>query len=146
MNEANKYGPWNLIGYTAPGTAAADGKSSSTTNFTYSGAEVNESGVKAAVSGAWVANNIATLNDCAPAASSGNWTVSTNEIGSDGQDSYRVRSGFLRRSCPCGDDPDRTGASTRGRGSGPCSGVRSDSGRKRRGCCRDRCMRPSVCR
>lgn len=93
VNEANKYGPWNLIGYTAPGTAAADGKSSSTTNFTYSGAEVNESGVTAAVSGAWVANNIATLNDCAPAASSGNWTVSTNEIGSDGQDSYTAAVG-----------------------------------------------------
>lgn len=88
MNEANKYGPWNLIGYTAPGKAAADGKSSSTTNFTYSGAAVSESGVTTAVTNAWTANNIATLNDCAPKASGANWTVSTVAIGSDGQDSY----------------------------------------------------------
>ena len=87
VNEANKYGPWNLIGYTAPGTAANDG-SSSTTNFTYSGATVSESGVTDAVTGAWKANNIATLNDCAPGTSSANWTVSTVAIGSDGQDSY----------------------------------------------------------
>lgn len=88
VNEANKYGPWNLIGYTAPGTAANDG-SSSTTNFTYSEATVSESGVTDAVSGAWKANNIATLNDCTPGASgAANWTVSTVAIGSDGQDSY----------------------------------------------------------
>lgn len=85
MNEANKYGPWNLIGYTAPGN------NGTTANFTYSGATVDESGVTAAVTGAWKANNIATLNDCTPGTNgSANWTVSTVAIGSDGQDSYEA--------------------------------------------------------
>ena len=84
-SENNLAGGWTLIGYTAPGN------NGTTANFTYSGATVDESGVTAAVTGAWKANNIATLNDCTPGAGgSANWTVSTVAIGSDGQDSYEA--------------------------------------------------------
>lgn len=86
--EKNNVGTWALIGYTAPGKANDDG-SSSTTNFTYSGATVSESGVTTQVTGAWTANNIPTLNECIPK-SGGNWIVSTNAIGSAGQDSYQA--------------------------------------------------------
>ena len=73
MSESNKVGTWQLIGYVAPGAAAA-GSSGTTTNFTYTTAIAAEAAIVGftAASG-WKAQNNVALNECA--ANTGNWNI-----------------------------------------------------------------------
>lgn len=73
--ESNKLGTWTLIGYTAPGTKANDGATSSSTNFKYSSStteavDLTETG--AAADGGWIATALVALNDCK---ASSTWTL-----------------------------------------------------------------------
>lgn len=80
--EANEYGSWKLIGYTAP-------NSGETNNFEYTATALAEDGAssKDAETNVWEAANKAKLNDCEAGK---NWTISTNTIGSNGQDTYKA--------------------------------------------------------
>ena len=80
--EANEYGSWKLIGYTAP-------NSGETNNFEYTATALAGDGAssKDAEDNVWEAANKAKLNDCEAGK---NWTISTNEIGSNGQDTYKA--------------------------------------------------------
>lgn len=70
-SERNAVGSWTVIGYKAPGT------NNTTTNSTYNGASISgaEGTSTTEVANAWYANNNVKLNDCAPAASNGNWAL-----------------------------------------------------------------------
>ncbi len=69
--ESNAAGGWTLIGYSAPGSVS--GTTSSTTNFTYSGAIGAGESTANATADAWKAVPRVDLNDCA--ASNSGWHV-----------------------------------------------------------------------
>lgn len=81
VSESNAYGSWKLIGYTAPG----NNKETNNFKFSATGLADDAGTSKLAETDVWEAENKAKLNDCT---SGKNWTISTNAIGSAGQDSY----------------------------------------------------------
>ena len=70
-----------MIGYTAPG----NNKETNNFKFSATGLADDAGTSKLAETDVWEAENKAKLNDCT---SGKNWTISTNAIGSAGQDSY----------------------------------------------------------
>jgi hypothetical protein len=89
VSESNQIGPWQLVGYVAPGASSASQTSPQTTNFTYSGFVTGSASTIANTNDAWVAQNIPALNDCA--AATGKWNINIkantngNSVSNDAQ-------------------------------------------------------------
>jgi hypothetical protein len=76
FSERNTYGGWQTIGYTAPGTSAADDNGSGyTPNFTYTGGFDKTTTDETSGDG-WQAANRSKLNDCDEGST---WTVALIE-------------------------------------------------------------------
>ena len=78
--ESNAAGGWTLIGYSAPGSVS--GTTSSTTNFTYSGAIDASGSTSETTAEAWKAVPRVDLNDCAASGSSWQVQVAPGDGGS----------------------------------------------------------------
>ena len=83
FQEANDVGDWVKIGYTAPGAAAANNKSSFASNtFKYKG---NDCGSGTACT--WTAEPKQKLNDCLPSESE-KWSLQAATSGNNGDGKY----------------------------------------------------------
>ena len=84
-SESNKYGGWQLIGYSGPGESkAATNGSSATNNFQYTGGIDKSTSQTTGFTG-WTAHNVADLNDCT---AGDNWTVVLADGGEGIADKY----------------------------------------------------------